>query len=80
MLRSLFNIYPNPTKAYFAVKGAQLSNIASIQVFDMIGKKVAYFTNVATNHFDISNLVTGVYLVQIKGADNQTEILRLVKE
>lgn len=58
------SFYPNPTRNRLNVNNANL-NIQSIQLYDVLGKKVL----VALNNFqqiDVSNLNQGVYLVKIE--------------
>jgi len=52
-------LVPNPTSGSFSIQGISQETIQSIEVFDLVGKRVAQSN-------DISGLSTGVYVVKIK--------------
>jgi chitodextrinase len=69
-----FEIFPNPTKDIFFVRG---ENIASIEILTLSGSLV--FKNNNTTRIDMSNYKNGIYLVRIKDG-NRTVVKKLVKE
>ena len=72
-------IVPNPAVGYFEIMGAQLSDIKAIQVLDLLGRQVARFDNVASNHFDVSNFAAGIVLVRVIYKDESVGVVRLLK-
>ncbi|MEY8848679.1 ELWxxDGT repeat protein [Psychroserpens sp. XS_ASV72] len=56
-------LYPNPTSSYFQINSK--TEIVSIEVFDTLGKQVKVF-NKNQNHYDISLLGSGLYILKIK--------------
>ncbi|MBI5540865.1 MAG: T9SS type A sorting domain-containing protein [Bacteroidia bacterium] len=54
------SVYPNPT--FGAIKVSRVNN-ATIEVYDIVGNKVAEKAN--TNTIDISNLTNGTYLIKV---------------
>lgn len=62
------SIYPNPSSDFINISNNNL-NIKNVQIYNIIGKKVAdvSFQNNETIKIDISNLSKGIYLV---GTDN----------
>ena len=70
-----FGIYPNP--AHSVVKISNLEQDASVNIFDLTGKKVK---DVTTNQssFSVEDLATGVYVLQIESGLNK-ESIKLVK-
>ena len=71
---------PNPTTGEVSVVGTS-DKILEILVMDMNGRTVATFTG--SDHFNISNLPSGIYIVRIKTQhDNADKItyLKLVKK
>jgi hypothetical protein len=60
-IKSKLNIYPNPTTSQITFS----QEISSIEIFDVIGKKVKTFEN-TTNTFNVSSLEKGIYLVKGK--------------
>lgn len=58
-----FLVYPNPAKNEINIKGnANLSNLA---VYDLTGKKVISQNSLVNNKLDITNLNTGIYLLNL---------------
>jgi hypothetical protein len=73
-------IYPNPTIDSFTI----LSDIATlngftIQVFNVLGKKVLEKVNLNSRTVDISILKSGIYMLKIS-KDNQHKTLKLIKK
>lgn len=69
------NLYPNPTTNSFKINSNEI--IDSIVVYDITGKQVKEFKNTLKN-YDISELVTGTYFIEIKSND-KVETLKLIK-
>lgn len=74
-----FKVFPNPTEVSWTVK-TNSSSIKSIQVFNVLGKKViAILPNSRETKIDASNLESGLYFAQI-----QTELgiksIKLIKK
>ena len=57
------NLYPNPTNGDVSVVGTG-DQALEILVMDMTGRQIATFAN--TSHFNISNLPSGIYIVNLK--------------
>lgn len=76
---SKYSVSPNPVTNSFSINGIEsLDNITSIQLKDMHGKIVKEL--VPDNMtFEIQDLKSGVYLVEIFTNDS-TEIIRIVKQ
>lgn len=68
-------VSPNPTNGYVNITVASPVNA---EVIDITGRKVMDFgkLNTGVNHFDVSNLISGVYSVKLSSNSN-TEIIRL---
>ena len=67
-------IFPNPTKNVFHVRG---DNISDIEILNLAGALV--FKNNSTTRIDMTNFKNGIYLVRIKQG-NATVVKKLVKE
>jgi hypothetical protein len=67
-------IFPNPTKDIFHVKG---DNISEIEILNLAGALV--LKNKSTTRIDMTNLKNGIYLVRIKQGNN-VAVKKLVKE
>ncbi|MBB1140792.1 S8 family serine peptidase [Myroides sp. WP-1] len=68
---SLFSIWPNPVVETLNItipEEAEL-NGASIELFDLSGRRVHYITTINTNQveLDLKGLPSGVYIVKVKG-------------
>lgn len=76
------SIYPNPSTGIFALDYDLSSSSASIEVYDMFGKKVHTTTLTGTkgNHvLDLSHVSKGVYFLKVEG-DNTTKSYKIVKQ
>jgi hypothetical protein len=76
---ALLSIYPNPTNTVFSIRynDAFIDN-TKVAVYNMVGQKVYESNRTDNNHYDISNLATGAYLVKI-GIGNQEFTKRIIK-
>jgi len=73
-----FSLYPNPASNLFSISSNKNELIKNVIVTDLNGRTIKTFGTNQTN-FDISDLNSGVYLIEIKG-ENSTEIKKLVKK
>ena len=74
VLNDDIQIFPNPTKNIFHIRG---DNITEIEILNMSGSLI--FKNNSTTRIDMSNYKNGIYLVRIKDG-NRTIVKKLVKE
>jgi len=60
------SIYPNPTYGQLIIDNGQLI-MKSIEVYDVVGRKIIYVTDIQNNNFvlDIANLRAGLYILKI---------------
>jgi len=58
-----FNIYPNPAHDYFQI--SESKGVSSIEIYNIVGKKVSSFRNSENAIFDISQLKNGLYIVRL---------------
>ena len=73
-----FNLFPNPTNDSWAIK-TNNERIASIQVYDILGKSVLSLTpNNTEAKIDATALSKGLYFAKI-ATDNGTSSLKLIK-
>ena len=61
-------VYPNPTSDYFRV--FQSENVASLEVYSVIGKRVLSCIANHEGQYDVSNLAEGIYLVRLLDRDH----------
>ncbi len=74
-----FAIYPIPTSDYCNIKTSE-NTIYNISIFDYTGKQVSCYNNLSgINQINISNIDSGIYIVQIK-TNNQIKNLKLIKD
>ena len=71
-------VYPNPAYSTLKVQG---KGIKQIKVFDILGQCLIQ-NNAASEEtaFDVSDLASGIYILQIKGDSNRTNYLKFIKE
>ena len=72
-------IYPNPTTAFFNIEGDD-NQIATIYLYNLIGKRMKTFYPKKETDFSVSDLSNGLYLVQmIDGGGRVVATSRLTK-
>ncbi|SHI54590.1 Por secretion system C-terminal sorting domain-containing protein [Mesonia phycicola] len=76
--KTSINIYPNPTNAIFHVDAE--TNISSITIYDIAGRKVIENNNLSTNNaqINIETLMSGAYFVNVE-VNGKREIFKIVK-
>lgn len=63
-------IYPNPASNFIKISNS--NGIGTLEVYNLIGKKVRTFTNVDDNNlYNISDLPKGMYLIRLLDEDNE---------
>jgi hypothetical protein len=60
-----FIISPNPTSGQLKIKNYELSENSTIEIFDVVGRKLSHFT-FHDSQIDISHLANGIYFLKIK--------------
>ncbi|WP_299224494.1 T9SS type A sorting domain-containing protein [uncultured Psychroserpens sp.] len=75
-----FSISPNPGKEYFTINLPNSANETSIDVYDILGKKV-YATKISSlvSTVDVSKWNDGIYLVRVSN-ENATTSKRFIKQ
>ncbi len=72
-----FRLYPNPATDFVQISGLQDQLPVTVQFYDVLGKEVARFDQVATL-LPIHHLKSGLYFVKIIQGERQ-KVLKLVK-
>lgn len=65
------SLYPNPTVNYFMIQNK--SNVSKVLLTNLVGKQVKAFNN-NQDRFDVSDLVGGMYIVQL--VDNRNKVIK----
>ena len=74
-------VYPNPSNGIFNISYGNLT-INSIEVYDILGKKVLVKDNISEaqqQSVDLSNAANGVYFIKISSSQGNT-VKRIIKE
>ncbi|CAM3884272.1 MULTISPECIES: T9SS type A sorting domain-containing protein [Flavobacterium] len=74
------HIYPNPTQGILTVNSGN-NAIQSIVLYDMLGNRL--FTELplqTETSLDISNLQTGIYILELRSNDNERLIQKIIKK
>jgi len=70
------SIYPNPVADYFRINSS--TELAKIEIYNMIGKRVKVLQNNSSGLFDVSDLRNGIYLVRVFSKNGKAlKVLRL---
>lgn len=73
-----FVVYPNPVAEEFTIAGTEL--ITSIHIYDVKGMLVKGTPANVTQGVDVSDLASGLYLLQIEALDGAISFVRFVKK
>ena len=77
-----FSVYPNPASGIVVIQSNEIFPNLEITLFDMNGRLLYSESNVASSNrlqFDVSNLASGMYLLQIN-SEEKTTVKQLVKQ
>jgi len=72
-------VYPNPAQNELNITSKDFYNINKIEIFNSLGKRLISFSNYH-NKIDISNLSTGLYLVNTYFIDGSIITKKLMKK
>ena len=72
------DIYPNPTSDYFELSG-NIQNVETITLFDAAGKTIQVW-NGSAQRYQLSEVPSGAYLLQLKNKEGKTQALPMVIE
>ncbi|NNE29535.1 MAG: T9SS type A sorting domain-containing protein [Saprospiraceae bacterium] len=71
-------LFPNPTANYFQVKTDETVN--SVEVFNLLGRKMVSFDFEPGDYYDISELPNGLYLIQLVSDNHKVLTTRRLKK
>lgn len=74
--KSDLSVFPNPANEFISVKDNN-DIVGQIAIYSLIGRKLKEFDYVKGEHYPISDLPKGMYLVQV--LDKNREILKTQK-
>jgi 1,4-alpha-glucan branching enzyme len=77
-VKSNFSLYPNPSRGFFNLT---LDKFYSLEVYDLNGRQVKLFEGEFTKNdsFNISDLNSGMYMIRVKGENDQMMTSKLIK-
>ena len=78
VLASEFKIYPNPAKNYLNIESKNIA-ISSVEMYNIIGKKVISENNLVNSKLNVSSLSTGIYLLKVN-SDAGSLVKKIVVE
>lgn len=74
---SIFKFYPNPAHGDLFILGTH--KIKSIELIDVLGKRVAFYRfNKSIIKMNVSELKSGIYLIQATDENDKSETKRLI--
>ena len=72
-------IYPNPTVDFISISDAD--QVERLIIYNIVGRPVKVFNANYTNHYDVMDLPTGMYLIRLMGEHDKTiKTVRLSKK
>jgi len=69
-------VIPNPSNGLFTIQADWLK-IKSLEIVNMLGKRVFYRTNGTVTEFDLSNQPKGVYFIKLIGFEGEVKTQKL---
>ena len=75
--KNVLKVYPNPVRDHLQISVASNYEIATIEIFNLLGKKVK---EEHTNSIDVTRFETGVYLVKITDTQGRIAMKKIIKE
>ena len=77
-----FTVYPNPTSDEINVSFDKTEEIKTIKVLNLNGEVVKEFTSFQNNsvRLNVENLNEGIYFLNITTVDDETKIVKFIKE
>lgn len=70
-----FKIFPNPANDYFKV--ITQANIAKVELYNVVGRKVLSYDSNIYHRYNIAHLADGIYLVRL--VDNKNLVIRTMR-
>ena len=70
--KGTLSVYPNPATDFIALSENADPAVAFLAVYNLVGKKVKDFEYVRGDHYTVSDLPKGVYLVQVQDRQRRT--------
>ncbi len=70
--KGVLSVYPNPATDFIALSENADPSVAYLAVYNLVGKKVKDFEYVRGDHYSVSDLPKGMYLVQIQDRQRRT--------
>ncbi|WP_299012082.1 T9SS type A sorting domain-containing protein [uncultured Polaribacter sp.] len=74
------SLYPNPAQSSFKVTSRNNVEIQSVSVYTVLGKQINNLSKLDKNHYDISNLASGLYLVKVTDSNGGIASKKLFKK
>lgn len=71
-------LYPNPTSQFINIMNK--NNFSSIEIINVNGQKIAkHIINQGFNRIDVGNLTNGIYTIIFRDNNNNSQILKFIK-
>ncbi|WP_299118769.1 T9SS type A sorting domain-containing protein [uncultured Winogradskyella sp.] len=67
---SSFKVYPNPTTSNITIKSSDLSQIDSVELYNILGKRVFAASSLINDSINVSEIASGVYLLKVNSGNN----------
>jgi hypothetical protein len=78
-LDSKIKMYPNPAKDYIQIESKDIQ-IASVEMYSLVGKKLISQKSLANDRLDISALSSGIYLLKVNAEEGGSLTRKIVVE
>ena len=68
-VEKVIKIYPNPAFNFIGLNN--VSGVSSIIIYNLVGRKIKKFAAQKNERYDVADLPSGMYLVQLLGNDGK---------
>jgi hypothetical protein len=77
LVENNISIYPNPSSDYITILAKNIP-IKNIKIIDLTGKLI--YENTFIEKVNVSNLKTGMYVIQIESKDGKQTVHKFIKK
>ena len=67
---SNLTVYPNPAKTNITIKSSDQTQIDSVELYSVLGKRVFTTSNLVNDSIDVSEIASGIYLLKVNSGAN----------
>jgi hypothetical protein len=79
-LQKQIKVYPNPTSSWINIKTNNNLTLNRLVIYDMSGNQIKEIDGSNLNKINISELASGLYLLEVVNSLNKKAVLKIIKK